>query len=814
MTAMSRNGSRKLIRVVWPFVAIVGALLLMSVFSLNALSTIRAYVGGEGLWSKAQKDAIYYLSRYAGSRSEQDFHAYQNAIAIQLGDRQARLALDRISPDLDMARAGLLQGGNHPDDIDNVITAFLWFRHVSYLSQAIQYWEIGDRYVAETAAIAERLHGAFNHGYISDDELKLLRSRIVEINEELKSPARAFSEVLGQGSRFATSLLLWLNLLAGAALLLLTVRQVHALLRQSARFEAELNAEKERVETTLNAIGDAVITIDLSGQLRYLNAVAQHLIGGGRQVLGRYFEDIFSLIDLSGSGMELVTASQLRAHSENKQTYPSLRLQSVDGSSHMVSLVVSPIRDTHGEVDGLVLALHDKSIEQQYISHLSWQAAHDALTGLYNRREFEQRVTRALSRLMVTDTSHALLFVDLDQFKLVNDTNGHAAGDELLRQVCRVLQEQLGLSDVLARLGGDEFGVLLEDCRIDGALDKADRLRRAVQQAGFQWEGIPFSISTSIGLVFLGEPGVTLAEAMQAADIACYMAKEKGRNRIQLYSSKDTELAVRSVEMAWVQRLRSAMEEERFCLYCQEIIPLQSNGKKQGRHVEVLLRLRDETDRIILPAAFIPAAERFGLMPDIDRIVVRLTFETLWQQRQHGDHSIALCAINLSGATLCDDNFLDFIRRQFVSYAIPPGMICFEVTETSAISNLQQATRFISELKSLGCHFSLDDFGAGMSSFVYLKHLPVDYLKIDGSFVKDMVNDSVDRAMVEMINHIGHVTGKKTIAEFVGLPEILAVLQQIGVDYAQGYHIGEPQPFVAPARNRPEPAIYRLPDRK
>ncbi|WP_287879781.1 EAL domain-containing protein [Aquitalea sp.] len=813
MSAMSAYGSRKLIRVVWPFVTIVAALLLVSVFSLNVLSTIRAYVGGEGLWSKAQKDAIYYLSRYAASRSEQDFHAYKSAIAIQLGDRQARLALDRASPDLELARAGLLQGGNHPDDIDNVMAAFLWFRHISYLSQAIHYWEIGDRYVAETSAIAERLHSGFNHGYISDDELQVLRRRIVEINEELKPPARAFSEVLGEGSRFATTLLLWLNLLAGSALLLLTVRQVRALLRQSARFQAELNAEKDRVETTLNAIGDAVITIDLSGQLGYLNAVAQHLLGGGQQVLGRYFEDVFSMIDLSGSSMDLVTTSQLRAHCESKQTFPSLRLQGIDGSSHMVSLVASPIRDAQGVVDGLVLVLHDKSIEQQYINHLSWQAAHDALTGLYNRREFEQRVTRALSRLMVTDTSHALLFVDLDQFKLVNDTNGHAAGDELLRQVCRVLQEQLGLSDVLARLGGDEFGVLLEDCRIDTALDKADRLRRAVQLAGFQWEGIPFSISTSIGLVFLGEPGATLAEAMQAADIACYMAKEKGRNRIQLYSSKDTELAVRSVEMAWVQRLRSAMEEERFCLYSQDIIPLLHEGKKSGRHVEVLLRLRDEADSIILPGAFIPAAERFGLMPDIDRIVVRLAFETLWQRQEQGDHSISLCAINLSGATLCDDNFLDFIRRQFVSYAIAPGMICFEVTETSAISNLQQATRFISELKGLGCHFSLDDFGAGMSSFVYLKHLPVDYLKIDGSFVKDMVNDSVDRAMVEMINHIGHVTGKKTIAEFVSAPEILAALQEIGVDYAQGYYIGEPQPFVYPAHGQSESAVYRWPDR-
>jgi diguanylate cyclase (GGDEF)-like protein len=437
------------------------------------------------------------------------------------------------------------------------------------------------------------------------------------------------------------------------------------------------------------------------------------------------------------------------------------------------------------------------------------------LTGLANRREFEYRLEQALHNLTRYNGRHSLMFLDLDQFKLVNDTCGHAAGDELLRHICALLQSGLRENDTLARLGGDEFGILLENCAPESAEKIAESLRQTVQNLHFVWKGRPFVTTVSIGLVHVAQNPTTLEASLRAADMACYMAKEKGRNRVQVYSPDDSELSLRFGEMAWVQRLHMALEEDRFCLYAQEIAPLGHTEHGSG-HIEILLRLHDEAGRMILPDSFIPAAERYGLMSSLDRWVVENVFKIIAQCRaeQH-QGPLAMCAINLSGTTIGDEAFLDFLREQFVTYSIPPEMICFEITETSAISNLGSAIRFINELKSLGCHFSLDDFCAGMSSFAYLKHLPVDFLKIDGSFVKDMLDDPINRAMVEVINHIGHVMGKRTIAEFVETPQIEQALLEIGVDYAQGYLIERPHRFTCDSLSsrpaRPQPLLFKAP---
>jgi diguanylate cyclase (GGDEF)-like protein len=432
--------------------------------------------------------------------------------------------------------------------------------------------------------------------------------------------------------------------------------------------------------------------------------------------------------------------------------------------------------------------------EREFVAQLSWQASHDALTGLANRREFESRLEQALDRLSHQPGEHALMFLDLDQFKVVNDTCGHAAGDQLLRQTSGLLRENVGADALLARLGGDEFGVLLRNCDAKSAAQIAERLRLTVQELSFVWNGCMFNVSASIGLVHVSEPE-SVEETLKAADMACYMAKEKGRNRIQVYHPSDSELLQRVGEMGWVQRIRNGLEQQRFCLFAQEIRGLK-HGEPDRSRVELLIRLRDEDGQLVLPGSFMPAAERYGLMPLIDRWVVKSAFGLLASRIDSpGSSYPSSCAINLSGATFGDDGFIDYVGRQFEIHRVPPETICFEVTETNAIANISSARRFIQALKKLGCRFSLDDFGTGMSSFAYLKHLPVDYIKIDGSFVREMLNSDTDRAMVEMIVHMAKVMGKGVVAESVESEEILQALREIGVGYAQGYAIGRPEPF-------------------
>lgn len=429
-------------------------------------------------------------------------------------------------------------------------------------------------------------------------------------------------------------------------------------------------------------------------------------------------------------------------------------------------------------------------------SRLSYQAAHDTLTGLPNRREFEVRLERALAGAREQNQSHTLCYLDLDQFKVVNDTCGHSAGDELLRQLAVLLQAKLRDRDTLARLGGDEFGVLLENCGLEQAQPIAEVLRQMVKEFRFVWHDKSFVIGVSIGLVSITAESENLSSLLSSADAACYTAKDRGRNRVHVYQLEDVDLVKRHGEMQWVTRITRAMEENRLRLFVQPILPLFPDAEADV-HYEILLRMLDDNAELVLPMAFIPAAERYNLMPSIDRWVVSAAFSTFHQLFPHSNGGKSICTVNLSGHTLCDEYFLDFIERQFTINKIPYAAICFEITETAAITNLTEAIEFIRILKTKGCKFSLDDFGSGLSSFTYLKNLPVDYLKIDGAFVKDMETDPIDRAMVEAINHIGHVMGLKTIAEFVESEVILDHLKQIHVDYVQGDWLQEPHPLAS-----------------
>lgn len=454
-----------------------------------------------------------------------------------------------------------------------------------------------------------------------------------------------------------------------------------------------------------------------------------------------------------------------------------------------------PEIDEQGTIIRTFGTLQDITDSKLVEERLSYQASHDALTGLINRREFEKRAERLLSTIKQDKSEHALCFMDLDQFKIVNDTCGHTAGDELLRQLGSVLANTVRYRDTLARLGGDEFGVLMEHCSLDDAHRVAASLQKTVQNFKFTWQEHDFKIGVSIGLVPVTSDTTNLTELMKQADAACYMAKDQGRNRIHIYHPEDTDLAKRHGEMQWVERLNQALEDDLFCLYAQPIVSINGSDDT-GIHYELLIRMKDENGDIILPDEFLPAAERYNLITKIDCWVIEHAIDLLANDPVFLK-KINFCSVNLSGQSLTNPDILKFITNQVIESEIQCEKICFEITETAAISNLNGATKFISTLKRLGCQFALDDFGSGLSSFAYLKNLAVDYLKIDGMFVKDIVDDPIDYAMVKSINEIGQMMGMQTIAECVENDAIKGMLEKIGVNYVQGNGIGKPQPFDA-----------------
>ena len=441
---------------------------------------------------------------------------------------------------------------------------------------------------------------------------------------------------------------------------------------------------------------------------------------------------------------------------------------------------------------GLIIAAFVTRSIVRKNNHIFYQANHDALTGLFNRRAFERKFDEVIKSAANTEQENTLLYLDLDQFKIINDTCGHLAGDQILCRVATLLTEKLRNGDFIARLGGDEFGVILVNCKMPSAIQIAETLRESVENFRLSWEGQEFSVGVSIGAVPIKSGSGDMATILSTADMACLEAKQSGRNRVRIADTDDVQIAKHRADMDCLGRMKQALEDNRLTLYYQSVVPVGGHNKSPG-HVEILVRMISISGDIVPPGSFIPVAERFGQMTGIDKWVVKHAVEWL-SERWYG-HAPPKLMINLSGQSIGDETFLPYILDSLNSENIPPGSICFEITETAAMANLDKALAFIQALKSKGCEFALDDFGSGLSSFAYLKKLPVDYLKIDGVFVKEIVNDPIDAAMVKSINEIGHVMGKKTIAEFVENEAILEMLQTIGVDYAQGYGIALPKPL-------------------
>lgn len=554
-----------------------------------------------------------------------------------------------------------------------------------------------------------------------------------------------------------------------------------------------LKEEQLRNKLTLELIKEGVIVTDNQFNIEHMNPIAESLTAWpGYEAIQRPLNDVLRLIDANKRERIQLVLQECLSEKKAISILNDTLLVDRNNSEHSVNLTIAPRIDHEQQPRGLVIIIKDTTETHRLASEIRHHASHDSLTGLLNRQEFEYQLEKAISSATLHNVQHVLCYIDINQFKIINTQAGHTAGDLILKQAAQLLRQKIRSIDVLGRLGGDEFALLLVNHTLEQAQNTANTLLEEFQQHEFIWREQLFELTMCIGMVTVNKDSNDPAQMLTRAELACFSAKERGRNRIQFYRSDDDELTRKHGEIIRAAGITGALQEERFQLYCQPIVSLSSTVST-AQHYELLLRLTDPSGNIILPASFIPAAERYGLMTNVDRWVIHTALHSYFDT--FGIQSKVQIAINLSGNSLNDDTLLDFIKQELISSQINPNHVCFEITETAAINNLTQASQLIAELKKLGCRFALDDFGSGLSSFTYLKNLPVDYLKIDGSFVTDMVDDNIDYAMVDAINQLGHVMGIGTIAECAESQEVVDHLRKLGVDFAQGYAMGSPIPM-------------------
>jgi diguanylate cyclase (GGDEF)-like protein/PAS domain S-box-containing protein len=559
---------------------------------------------------------------------------------------------------------------------------------------------------------------------------------------------------------------------------------------------------RPRAMATLDAMGESVITVDAQGRIDYVNHAAEVLLGQNFDLLkGKFFADVASLIDESdrrslGDPVRKALATGGRVTMGKRAVLvPTAQVN----REHSVEISVTPLTSDSKETLGLVLVLHDTSELRGLTRQMTYQASHDALTGLVNRREFERRLSEAMDAAQSGDGAHALCYLDLDRFKVVNDTCGHTAGDNMLREIATIIKEAVRDSDTVGRIGGDEFALLLVGCPLEKARQIADDVVRAVNDFRFVWKDKIFSIGVSIGLVEIGGGGGSIEDIMNSADSACYVAKKQGGIHVHVYSAREEATARHSGEIHWLQRLQSALRDNKFELYYQPIVHAHSTVLR-GPALEVFVRMEAENGQPAPPPAeFIRAAERYRLMPHVDRWVVQTVLSALGRggMKLPPGRSVA---INIAGQTLGDSEFLEFVVDCFDHTGASPHDICFEITESAVIGNLDHGRRFIAVLHGMGCEFALDDFGSGLSSFSTLKTLPVDYLKIDGSFIRNLAGDTVNQAMVTAIVEMSRSLNFRVVAEQVEDESSLDTVKGMGIDFVQGFFIARPQPLsVTPA---------------
>lgn len=755
--------SRQLSAILAPLCALVVTTLFLGLVGLQALSTGGELLAAQGRWAAAEHEASASLERYARSGDEGAWNTFRRAVTSQT-------------------------------------TPTSRFTLLPPLTRAVAVWRRADAELLELRALGDRLRA------VGVPEASQAIPEIRDLHRRLQDRSDALLEELEhalielRNGLFAMFALSALSLVA-ATIIALRRMSRRPLLGAATALTPEVRAAQRRAHETLHSIGDAVISTDAEDRVEYMNVAAERLTGWTlAEARGRPIDLVCQHVGEAAPGREL--PEEMAADDPRR----SATLVRRDGAMVPVHEHRSPLVDDRGATTGSVRVLRDVTREAAFARELEHQATHDGLTGLVNRIEFERQIA-ALLPVVDGTPPHALLYFDLDQFKTINDTCGHSAGDALLRQVASQMQARLRTSDTLARLGGDEFCAVLRNCPLPQALEVAESIRAHIAEARFVWQERSFAVSSSIGVLSLDSSIADVAEALSAADAACYQSKEAGRNRVRLWRPDDRVQHARQSELHWLTRLNNAFDANRFRLLGQRLQPLAAAGKRAM--VEVLLRIEDERGQLVAPMAFIPAAERYGLMGRIDRWVIETSCSVLAQRAPDADGPCLL--VNLSAASLNDPELPNFVAACLERHGLAAERLGFEIAETVAITQLHRATRLLRDLKALGCRAVLDDFGGGMSAFVYLRDLRIDFLKIDGNLVCDMTRDPVMYAMVESIHRVARVMGIGTIAEWAEEAPQVDALTVIGADYAQGYAVHRPEALSDCLKTLPRVAAEKTP---
>lgn len=770
----------------------LGALLTATVLEVQAGAT--AYIVGESHWSKAQQTAVYSLYRYVTHGRASDLQRTRAMLKVPLGDRAGRQALERQPIDFPAARQGFLDGGNSPSDIDRMIRMYRLFANAPYFSDSVHLWREAETDILRLQALADEIERRKRAGTLDSDDVADYQRMLLDMDARLRVAELSFSKSLVDGSRFLRIALMVLSVIAFFALAWYALAVMRRTLAHIRRTETEYRAAFHQASV-------GMLKLDRQGHITHANGALAQILGYPLDELrNARLADLLLPEDRLGGDGGLLDPARISEPGER-------RLRCHDGSSRWVRWSASVITGNAQEDERLFVVVEDVSEARELASEIAHQASHDDLTGLINRREIERRLGQITATVQRQKARHALCFVDLDQLKLVNDTCGHAAGDRFLRQFAHALASQLRGEDWVGRLGGDEFAVFLANATLEDAERVAHRIHARLAQSAFHWNDRKFGLGCSIGVVEINAETSDADWLLRAADTACYLAKEEGRNRIRCYRETDEAFARRQTELDWVAHVQLAIAEDRLLIYAQRIKPLRGVERLQ---YEVLVRMVDHEGRIYAPGYFLPPLERYGQAMMLDRHVLATTLDLISRDTRHL-LSLDLCHVNVSAQSIADPLFRQFAADQLDRHPGLANKICFEITETAVIGNLSDACLFIETMRARGCRIALDDFGSGLSSFAYLKSLDVDILKIDGAFIRDLGKDNVDLALVRSMSQVGHALGKRTIAEWVENEAAMVRLAEVGIDYAQGYAIHAPAPLTTLIRewkaNRPDPVM-------